>query len=167
MSNLKDHFFTHGKSFDSYNKWLAEASPEELLAGGVSSGMLIDLYGTGNENTSKYMLKTNNYLCGNGFTLGSEGHRSCRYSFDRNKTLHLSLSGEFAVSMMILSDSSSQHDLELTKDISQVVSGIIGFIQGEKISARILPSFISAYSYTITNYVFDSNGLRIFQTEYY
>ena len=162
MPSLESYFKAQGKSFESYSQWLGEATPEELLADGVRPGMLVDLYGIGGENISKYRSKAENYLCNNGFTLESIGHRSSNYSLDKNKNILISLGGEFAVSMMAFSDKPSANDLGLTKDISQVILGILSFVQQEKISARLLPSAASDYNYGVRNYTFDSDGSRIF-----
>ena len=162
MPSLKSYFKAQGKSFESYSQWLGEATPEELLADGVRPGMLVDLYGIGGENISKYRSKAENYLCNNGFTLKSIGHRSSNYSLDKNKNILISLGGEFAVSMMALSDKPCTNDLELTKDISQVILGLLSFVQQEEISARLLPSPASDYNYEVRNYKFDQDGFRIF-----
>lgn len=163
MPSLESYFQAHGKSFDAYSHWLGEATAEELLAGGVGPGMLIELYGRGNENLSRYMSMSDNYLRNHGFTLESSESRSSKYCLDRNKTIFISLCGELAVSLMIHSNDPRENDINSTKDISQIVMGLLSFVQQEKISTGLLPSAASDYNYEIKNYIFDPKGFRIFQ----
>lgn len=164
MASLDSYFTSQGKSFDSYSKWLDQATPEELLAGGVGAGMLFDLYGRGDENISGYKLKAENYLRHNGFTLGSARLHSWTYYFDRNKALTLLLADYSGVSMMILNGSSSTNGLGLAKDASQVARGIIRLIHQEGISSRLLFDNIAGVKYEIKNYILTPEGFRIFQT---
>lgn len=163
MASLDSYFQSHKKTLASYGQWLAEATPEELLMDGVGAGMLIELYGKGDENISRYTLKAQDYLCNNGFTLQSTQLHFWEYSFDKNKALALLLSDSFCVSMMILNDSPSAHNMESAKDASQIVAGVIRFVQEERISSRLVVDSISGIKYEITNYILTPEGFRIFQ----
>src|SRR3989338_7252281 len=160
MPSLESYFQTQGKSFAVYHQWLNKATPEELLADGVGVGMLFDLYGRGGENISKYISKAENYLCNNGFTLESTRLHSWTYSFERNKALTLLLADYSSVSMMLLDGSPSTSGLELAKGASEAASGIIGFIQEEEISSRLLVDDMSGIKYEIKNYIMTSEGFR-------
>ena len=164
MPTLDSYFQSQGKSFDSYQRSLQEATPEELLMGGVGVGMLFDLYGKGDENISRYKHKAHDYLRQNGFILKSTQLHSWKYSFDKNKSLDLLLSDSSCVSMMILNDSSSANDLEMAKDVAQIVAGLIKFIQEERISSRLIVD-CSGSAYEIKNYILTAEGFRIFQTD--
>ena len=167
MPSLDSYFQSHGKSFDSYSQWLGEATPEELLLAGVRPGILIDLYGPGNENISEYADKSHRYFSDNGFSLlyTKNDLLSRHYFLDRNKAIRLSANYSFGIGILMTSPVPSARDQELTKDISQIVRGLINFIQEEKISSRLIPSDAADIKYEIKNYVMDPGGFRIFQTD--
>lgn len=167
MPSLESYFQAQGKSFESYSKWLAVATPEELLAAGVRPGMLVQLYGSQksfpesdrNENIiAKYAISSE-YLC-NGFTLCKEGSSKI-YTYDKNKNVELVVV-EYS-SVHLTSDIPRDDDKMLTQDISPILQGLIAFIQRKKISSRLLPSCATEFEYEIKNYVNSPEGFKIFQ----
>ncbi|MEK6809273.1 MAG: hypothetical protein AABY40_01235 [Nanoarchaeota archaeon] len=168
MVSLDSYLQSQGESFDSFGKWLAEATPEELLMGGVGAGMLICLYGKGDENISKYTHKVHDYLFSKGFSLKSTGFRSWRYSFDKNKFLVVSLGDSFSANMMFMTDFSHVDHLDVNylqsaNDASHIAAGMIQLIQEERISSRLLVDSLSGAKYDIKNHIMTPEGFRVYQ----
>ena len=171
MVSLDSYFQSRGESFDSFGNWLSEATPEELLMGGVGAGMLICLYGKGDENISKYTHIAKDYLSRNGFSLKPAGSHSWKYSFDKNKDLAVLLGDSFSVDMMVMNDSPhadplnvlNVNDLQLAKDASQMAAGMIRLIQEKRISSRILVDCISGTKYDLKNHILGPDGFRVYQ----
>jgi len=163
MPSLESYFKAQGKSFESYSAWLNEASPEELLSNGVRSGMLIILYGPDNVNNSSYVHKSIEHLCNQGFNLESSVFRCGNYVWNRNPALQLFTAYLFDLSMLITNTCES--NLELATDLSQIVRGIIAFVEKEEIASLLLPSGLTEFEYKLTNYEMSKDGSRIFKKD--
>lgn len=136
MASLDSYFQSHGKSFDSYHRWLQEATPEELVTGGVRPGLFMRL-----ELERKRFESLDQYFQEQGFTESYKQETSHLkvYAWEEKKLELLITYLPQNVSLMLSSEAPPERDQEIATDLSQILQHLIQHIHIEKINASLQP----------------------------
>ena len=136
MPTLDSYFQSQGKSFDSYQHWLQEATPEELVAGGVRPGlfMRLELGREKFENLDLFFMK-------HGFNLRHQQETSHLkvYALDEKRLELLITYLPQNITLILSSENPPEKDQEIATGLSQILQNLIQYIHMEKINASLQP----------------------------